>query len=174
MKFYAHRGNISGPKSELENTRAYIDEAFRNGFDVEIDVRYINGKYYLGHDKPQEEITKQFLEDSRLLVHAKTIETFQKLLKYPTIHSFYQDLDHVCLTSKNKVLYHEDAKFPSKYSNDEIVVDLNGKLAGINFDAYGVVSHWVSTFSTEEYAPTMFKLLVLDVDGVLTTGKKNL
>jgi hypothetical protein len=35
---YAHRGNLFGPKPELENTPDYIDQAIKFGFKVEVDV----------------------------------------------------------------------------------------------------------------------------------------
>ena len=53
MKLIAHRGNITGPKPELENSPDYIFEAIKKGFDVEVDVWYgTDGKFMLGHDNP--------------------------------------------------------------------------------------------------------------------------
>ena len=39
MKLIAHRGNLSGPDRERENTTDTIRKALEEGFDVELDVR---------------------------------------------------------------------------------------------------------------------------------------
>ena len=40
-----------------KKTVSYIDCAIGNGYDVEIDVRSIDGEYWLGHDEPQYKVT---------------------------------------------------------------------------------------------------------------------
>ena len=52
MIFIAHRGNLTGPNQQLENSPAYIDAARIAGFHVEIDVWQRDEKFYLGHDQP--------------------------------------------------------------------------------------------------------------------------
>jgi hypothetical protein len=52
MKLIAHRGNINGSNPEKENHPDYINEAIKLGHNVEIDVWFINNKFYLGHDDP--------------------------------------------------------------------------------------------------------------------------
>ena len=42
----SHRGNIDGEFHELENNPTYIESAIKLGYDVEIDVWYINGKLH--------------------------------------------------------------------------------------------------------------------------------
>jgi hypothetical protein len=49
MKFISHRGNLSGRNPESENSPSYINMALKLGYDVEVDVWYIDGKWYLGH-----------------------------------------------------------------------------------------------------------------------------
>jgi glycerophosphoryl diester phosphodiesterase len=46
MLLISHRGNISGPQPKLENTVAYIEQAINQGFDVEIDVWFQDGKFF--------------------------------------------------------------------------------------------------------------------------------
>ena len=41
--------------------RLYINEAINKGYDVEVDVRFEKNKFFLGHDKNQFEISKDFL-----------------------------------------------------------------------------------------------------------------
>ena len=62
MKLISHRGNIKGPNPYRENTPTYIDCAIGNGYDVEIDVRSIDGELWLGHDEPQYKIEHKCLE----------------------------------------------------------------------------------------------------------------
>ena len=62
----AHRGNYKGRDVLRENTISYIEEAIAAGFDVEIDVRLVGGKWFLGHDNPQEEIPLSFMERSSI------------------------------------------------------------------------------------------------------------
>jgi glycerophosphoryl diester phosphodiesterase len=58
---YAHRGNLFGPKPELENTPDYIDEAIKFGFKVEVDVWLKeDGNLYLGHDKPDNLVSFEY------------------------------------------------------------------------------------------------------------------
>ena len=85
MKLIAHRGNVDGPNPDKENHPDYINEAIILGYNVEIDVWFINNKYYLGHNNPIYEIKYNFLFDSRFWLHAKNGEVFDcQLLR--TLH----------------------------------------------------------------------------------------
>ena len=53
MKLISHRGNLEGPNPERENHPDYIYEAIQAGYDVEIDIWFVDGKFKLGHDEPQ-------------------------------------------------------------------------------------------------------------------------
>ena len=53
MIIISHRGNIRGEVPSRENAPSYIDCAIGNGYEVEIDVRSINGELWLGHDEAQ-------------------------------------------------------------------------------------------------------------------------
>ena len=59
MKIIAHRANINGPKSLNENKISGIEKCIDMGFDIEVDIRFLDGKLYLGHDNPEEIITKK-------------------------------------------------------------------------------------------------------------------
>jgi hypothetical protein len=51
MILISHRGNINGKQPNKENHSLYIFEAIKQGFQVEIDVWFIDGKFKLGHDE---------------------------------------------------------------------------------------------------------------------------
>ena len=99
MYFISHRGNISGIEKENENKPKYIENALKLGFDVEVDVRFENGEFYLGHDFNQYKIDKKFLLNEKIWCHAKTSEAIQALKKIKA-HFFWHQEDDYTLTSK--------------------------------------------------------------------------
>ena len=82
MKLIAHRGNLNGPNPELENKPEYILNTISLGYDCEIDIRYIDNEYYLGHDSPDFLIDLDFLLDNsnKFWIHCKNFEAFDKFL----------------------------------------------------------------------------------------------
>ena len=99
MILISHRGNLNG-KSNKENKPGYIHKALWQGFDVEIDVWYIDDEFWLGHDIPQYKIEENFLENPRLWCHAKNIDTLYKMTSNSLIHCFWHKDDEVTLTSR--------------------------------------------------------------------------
>ena len=53
MKYISHRGNLDGRNLKTENSPNQIDTVLSLGYDVEIDLRFLNNKFYLGHDDCQ-------------------------------------------------------------------------------------------------------------------------
>ena len=49
MKLISHRGNLEGPNPERENHPDYIYEAIQAGYDVEIDIWFVDGKSQLNN-----------------------------------------------------------------------------------------------------------------------------
>jgi len=96
----AHRGNYKGRNAERENTVSYIEEAIAAGYDVEVDVRLVDGKWYLGHDKPQEEVSLSFLERASIWAHAKNLEGYVTLWNNKLVQTFWHDRDEFVFTSK--------------------------------------------------------------------------
>jgi hypothetical protein len=102
MIFISHRGNINGSDPEMENNPVYIEKALSLGYDVEVDVRFFEDRFWLGHDKPQYPVDYKFLMNEKLWCHAKNIEALFEMKKY-SIHYFWHEYDNVTLTSKNYV-----------------------------------------------------------------------
>lgn len=98
MIYIAHRGNVRGPDLR-ENTVAFAMEAISKGYDVELDVTLVNGKFMLGHDSLTEEASVSFLTSDVVWCHAKTIQTFTALLGIGA-HCFMHDKDPVALTNR--------------------------------------------------------------------------
>lgn len=98
----SHRGNICG-KSSLENSPDYIDNALEKGFDVEIDIRYIDNILLLGHDKGQYPISLDWINERKnnLWVHCKDKNSIEYLnSKSSEIHFFFHEDDDLTITSK--------------------------------------------------------------------------
>lgn len=106
MKSYliSHRGNLFGPNLDLENTVPYIETALSEGFDVEIDIWYINNEWYLGHDSPQKSPVKlDFFVTNRnkLWIHCKNYEALREMCAYERYFNyFYHANDNYTLTSR--------------------------------------------------------------------------
>lgn len=125
----SHRGNTKG-KSTHENQGDYLQGAIAGGFDVECDIRFIDGQYYLGHDYPIEKTNTLFLGQEQVWCHAKDGTTLRQALK-DNIHVFYDSNPNMnyTLTSKGYI-WHWDG-------NSMIyVMDQNG-LVGICSDFVG-------------------------------------
>ena len=103
MHWIAHRGNLFGRQPDRENSPAYIEEAIAQGFDVEVDVWFTDGRLFTGHDGPDYPIDLVFLYTHKrhLWCHAKDAATLTHLLRCaPELHVFSHDTDPIVLTSK--------------------------------------------------------------------------
>lgn len=102
MKIISHRGNLKAKDSDRENKPFAIDECIRMGIDVEVDFWLRNGKFYLGHDKPETEIEETFLlsRKKHLWIHAKNFEAVECLSFYSELNWFWHEEDKMTLTSK--------------------------------------------------------------------------
>ena len=102
MILISHRGNINGRFEDWENKPEYIEDTLRLGYEVEIDVWFIDGKFFLGHDTPQFKTDYKFLTNEKLWCHAKNLDALIEMKKY-AIHYFWHETDTVTLTSKNYI-----------------------------------------------------------------------
>jgi hypothetical protein len=102
MILISHRGNLNGPNEDRENSPYYIMEAIDEGYDVEVDLWWVDGKVYLGHDKPQYEVSDEWLGEiiDKLWVHCKNVESLN-WIRNTSLHYFWHEQDTLTLTSKN-------------------------------------------------------------------------
>jgi glycerophosphoryl diester phosphodiesterase len=138
MKLIAHRGNTAGPKPEMENSPEYIKNAIDSGYEVEIDLWSTDTKLFLGHDKPEYEIPKSFLEKNKdvLWIHCKNLEALYVCeFLLDDVHYFWHQEDDFTLTSKN-IFW----TFPGKNltPNSVLVMPELYKFADIGPDIYGI------------------------------------
>jgi hypothetical protein len=108
MKIISHRGNLLGSKPSTENTMSSILEALDLGFDVEIDVWYLPGGLFIGHDVTELHFYKNvesfLLEKSdKLWIHCKNIDSLVYLSKFSKLNIFGHINDDFVLTSKRNI-----------------------------------------------------------------------
>lgn len=109
MKVISHRGNIRGTISEKENRPSYIDCAIAQGFDVEVDIRYINGKFYLGHDGPEYVVNKKWIDlrKNNLWFHCKDPSSAYQLSLLSEVKYFCHTFDSHVLISNGMLWIHD-------------------------------------------------------------------
>jgi hypothetical protein len=123
MKIISHRGNINGPVPEKENRPSYIDCAIQLGYEVEVDLRYINGEFWLGHDLPQYriELSWMALRKDKIWFHCKDQESSIKLLEIDEKFKFFcHNQDSFVLTSTAHIWVHD----LSNKINDKCIIPL--------------------------------------------------
>jgi hypothetical protein len=139
LKIISHRGNTSGPNKEYENHPNTISSLLKKNIDCEIDVWFIENKFYLGHDFPQHDVEESYILQKGLWCHAKNLEALYKMNTIGDIHFFWHENDDYTLTSKNIIWTYPDKKTTSK----SIIVDLNKNWRDKNYNCLGVCVDWI-------------------------------
>lgn len=101
MIIISHRGNTNGRDISSENKPEKILDVINDKLSVEIDLRWYNNKFYLGHDEPQYEIDTDFIMNNTLAlwIHCKEREAFHQVLKLKNIHCFWHNTDDYTMTN---------------------------------------------------------------------------
>jgi hypothetical protein len=149
VKIISHRGNICGPLLDKENRPSYIDCAIGNGYDVEIDVRLIDGELWLGHDEPQYKVDYTWLSVRKeyLWIHCKNVESAYFLNEYRNeLQYFCHQSDPFTLTSTGHLWVHDLIGTINNLSiipliNKESVQKYN------QFECYGICTDYPSLIS---------------------------
>jgi hypothetical protein len=139
MILIAHRGNTDGSFESYENEPSYIDLALSKGYDVEIDVWYIEEQLYLGHDNPQYGVDFRWFRDriSKLWIHCKNVESVIYFSECGyDFNYFWHENDTITLTSTN-IIWAFPGKQPIKNSiavMPEIYNDVTTNCLGVCSD----------------------------------------
>ncbi len=142
MILISHRGNLTGPNPEHENSPSYIVMASHN-FNVEIDVWFDNG-FYLGHDKLTYPIDVDFLINPKFWCHAKNLEALAEMLKTNKIHCFWHQQDDVTLTSEQYIWTYPGKKLVGHKSI--AVVPENVSCEWDISNAHGICSDYIQNY----------------------------
>jgi hypothetical protein len=135
MIIISHRGNIDGPNPSTENTVDQINKVISMGIPVETDLRFIDDKWYLGHDCGEHIVSEDYLIDRKdmLWCHAKDIIALQEMLELG-LHCFWHQEDDYTLTSKGIIW-----AYPYRYAEKGILVMPSKEfLYSINKPIYGI------------------------------------
>lgn len=147
MKLIAHRGNMLGPNPKLENSPEYIDDAIKNGFEVEIDLRLIDGQLFLGHDYDGVLylINWEFLYDRQdsLWIHCKDAESLEYCLDN-SLRCFYHNVDQYTMTSNGLIWAYPGS--PIICNTIYICVLPEEKKQAVPENIYGVCSDYVKEY----------------------------
>ena len=100
MKIISHRGNIKGPNPQKENRPSYIDCAIQLNYYVEVDIRWQDNNFWLGHDEPQYCIDSTWMESrkDKLWFHCKNQEAAIKM------HNLNKNYLYFCHSNDSYVL----------------------------------------------------------------------
>ena len=150
MKIIAHRGLIQGPDKNLENRPEQIEKVLKSGIDCEIDVWSIYGKWFLGHDEPQYEISTSFLGKQGLWIHCKNLDALYQFTDMPFKYEyFWHQNDDFILTSSNFIW-----TYPGKHltkNSIAVLPEINREyweyVKSVNI--YGVCTDYVEKFLSE-------------------------
>lgn len=141
----AHRGNLDLINPKEENHPDYIFEAIQQGFPVEVDIRYINKKWFLGHDNPDYKVSIDWIKkmSGSIYWHAKNQDAFLELNKFDSNSYWYwkyfwQQNDDYCLTSTGHIWTH--CSKPAKGKNS--IATLLGKGLEVPKGIFGICTDY--------------------------------
>lgn len=140
MKLISHRGNINGIETINENNPNYIENAIKLGFDVEVDVRFKNNTFYLGHDNPDYKVNSNFLERKEIWCHAKDPDALENLKKLNSVYFWHQEDDYT-LTSNGYFWV-----YPGKKLIRNSICVLPEKNNMENFNCEGICSDFIMKY----------------------------
>lgn len=134
----AHRGNLNGPNSALENSPEYIQKALDLGYYVEIDCWKIAENWWLGHNGPKYLVDFEFINNGRIFAHCKNLEALYQLGIEQRLKCdfFAHDQDPWALTNFGYIWTYPGEKVTKK----SIIVDLE------NFGKYNDIAGICSDF----------------------------
>lgn len=128
MILISHRGNVTGPNPTLENYPLNLESVMSSGYDVEIDLWYVNSEWMLGHDSPQYHVAMEWLEThvSQLWIHCKNVDAMVKMSEINLFNFFWHESDTMTLTSRGYMWVYPGkqpipnsiAVLPERYADD--------------------------------------------------------
>jgi hypothetical protein len=103
-------------RNDFENHPDLIKSTLGIGFDVEVDIWFVDGRLFLGHDGPEYLIDYDFLLNDGLWIHCKNVESFEILKDNSNPNNyFYHQNDDFALTSLGYLWTYPGQKL-TKYS----------------------------------------------------------
>ncbi len=174
MILIAHRGIYNG--SGDENSPAQIHSALLTGYEAEVDIWLVGEDFYLGHDKPTYRVHSNFVLNTHLWFHCKTVETLAALMNNQCSKVFFHADDEATIavdtgTSAKWIWTHPNTK--TLTSRSVAVLPERSAWTKANLEGCaGICSDWVAEYKrdlgfhpkTEE--PAIEQPQGLDIDPV--------
>jgi hypothetical protein len=135
MIVISHRANIDGANPQRENSPSCVEEVLAMGIDVEIDVWFKDGSYYLGHDSPDYKIETAWLKTNGLWCHAKNQKALEQMRYDGVTNYFWHQEDRFTITSAGQIWC-----YPNNISHQGILVHLGPPKS--SFEVYGVCTDY--------------------------------
>jgi hypothetical protein len=151
MIYISHRGNINGNNPERENSPEYIIETLNKGYEVEIDIWYVDG-WYLGHDKPTYKINLEFLLNDKFWCHAKNIHALLVMKEKNVLKYFWHQNDDFTLTS-NGLFWTFPGKDITQHSIlvlPELTIKFKDSINFCNGNLYGICSDYIEKYKNNK------------------------
>jgi hypothetical protein len=119
MKLIAHRGLINGPDEQIENHPDQIESSIDQGFDCEVDLWFEDSRFYLGHDRSQYPIDKDFLikHKKRLWIHAKNLKALHWLSTTNNFFNYFWHQNDDCVVTSQGYIW----TYPEKPLTDRSI-----------------------------------------------------
>ena len=152
MIYISHRGNINGRIEDVENKPEYINDTILLGYDVEVDVWFVDGEWWLGHDKPQYKISVEWLEErqDKLWIHCKNVEAVVELESgnkhYDGFNFFWHEIDTLTLTSLSFIWVYP-GKQPIKGSI-AVMPEIHNEDVS---QCYGICSDYIEKYKNNDF-----------------------
>ena len=107
MIFIAHRGRRKDAWSEEENSPYVIDACIDDNIEVEVDLWYKHGQYWLGHDAPQYHVEEKDwlrIRSDYLWIHCKNADALRMMASFGDRYKyFWHDKDDYTITSRGYI-----------------------------------------------------------------------
>lgn len=152
MIYISHRGNTNGRIESVENKPEYVNDTILLGYDVEIDVWFVDGEWWLGHDTPQYKISVQWLEErqDKLWIHCKNVDAMVELESgnkhYDGFNFFWHETDTLTLTSLS-FMWVYPGKQPIKGSIGVMPEIYNEDVS----QCYGICSDYIEKYKNNDF-----------------------
>ena len=142
-KLIAHRGNTTG-KTKHENDPEYVIDALDQGYDVEVDVSYRDGNFWLGHDKSKHRVNLDFLRDNRIWCHLKNKESLKQIVDVidsKEINYFWHTSEDFVITSKGFLWHHSKSPLSDLTCKSIIVLPEGKRIFPRRNKLYNKINH---------------------------------
>lgn len=118
QRWILHRGLFGGPDRHLENREDHLFRQLELGWDIECDVWYIDGKWWLGHDGPEYSISNSeaLLRHPRVWAHCKNLDALRECVHGAGYNYFSHDVDNAVLTSTGHIWAYPGNIVSSRYA----------------------------------------------------------